>query len=771
MSNGTITKHTSGPFVTAGYADAPLLDLLTALGHGNGSGSTEEFINLPSHVAYNAANFGNPSDSDSVKATAAIVAAKAAGVKYVWVPASMRPSAATFDPAVMMVREGQGNWDEFDIIAYGADRTGAVDSYTAIQTCLDHCDTGTLPSRTVRIPPTSARFLHSKPLLMKVSGTKLLGCSQSISSGTGQSRLTAAYSYGQGVIVTDAAIQVTDIIPALATGTGSAWKPSSPTLQSFNLRESATLDIHGLAALTVELYYKPDALMACNLITSGGRYSSLDAFASAFSLDVTSSQPRFTVNLSTSGTKSVTGGTLSAGTTYHIAGTYDGSTVRLFLDGALVASTAGTGTIVQDVAEEVEVGVSHDIQPNLTTSKNAPPGTIDSPHVSDSARYVAPFTKPTAKFIADAHTLIVLNFVEQVGPCSKASITSGGVAWLWFRESSTALAGAASCEIRGIQFSAAVEAGGISVGPNSGNLIVDQCSFYNCRTGIFAPFGDAYFWRFSNLYLNTISRHGIAIGSPGIGQMENIQIFGAAFPLLLMSSLMPVTNVYIVGTANLINGLVLGNVNSSPSAGISLRSVTVDTESGPGTTFRGSLRLIAGCGVRAEGCIFESAQNLAALYIEGGASAYLFDNCLIAGTTSAMTAHGTFTRPVKFRDCVKSASLPWSDTAGTATAIQSGRLDKAFSATPTLDFNDASEWTIGQLSDNITAQTWQYAGDGQPIVVRYHQNDSAAKTVAAPSNVIGWTAISATLGSISEFRGSYDQGLGKFVGSMFAGLT
>src|SRR5881396_622311 len=71
------------------------------------------------------AGSGDYSGTTVQKITAAIVAAVAAGAKYVWVPQSMLPydaSLVTFNNAVQMLREG-GNPAVYDVLAYGGNAT------------------------------------------------------------------------------------------------------------------------------------------------------------------------------------------------------------------------------------------------------------------------------------------------------------------------------------------------------------------------------------------------------------------------------------------------------------------------------------------------------------------------------------------------------------------------------------------------------------------------------------------------------------------------
>lgn len=136
VSRGTITKHTNATIATGANLSEPVLDLLVAMGHNNGTSTTEEFVTLPAQpYHYNAANFGDPGDTSETKINAMIARIVADGAtptnqRFGFVPASMIPYTPTLgipdsthvkhNAAVHMVREGQGNWAEYDVLAYGA---------------------------------------------------------------------------------------------------------------------------------------------------------------------------------------------------------------------------------------------------------------------------------------------------------------------------------------------------------------------------------------------------------------------------------------------------------------------------------------------------------------------------------------------------------------------------------------------------------------------------------------------------------------------------
>jgi hypothetical protein len=102
---------------------------------------------------------------------------------------------------------------------------------------------------------------------------------------------------------------------------------------------------------------------------------------------------------------------VSKGITHHVAVTYDGSNARLFLDGVLLKTVSASGTwtvLPYESFMTADQGVG--IYPGMQSTGGTPPAYYDSLRISNSARYTAAFTPPTAKFANDSNTLFLLNF-------------------------------------------------------------------------------------------------------------------------------------------------------------------------------------------------------------------------------------------------------------------------------------------------------------------------------------------------------------------------
>jgi Concanavalin A-like lectin/glucanases superfamily len=96
---------------------------------------------------------------------------------------------------------------------------------------------------------------------------------------------------------------------------------------------------------------------------------------------------------------------------HHVALTYEGSTLRLFIDGVLAGSTAASGTWTIPPYESFELAdQSPSIYLGSGTTTNVTPAFYDSIRISNTARYTSNFTPPTAKFTADASTMFLENF-------------------------------------------------------------------------------------------------------------------------------------------------------------------------------------------------------------------------------------------------------------------------------------------------------------------------------------------------------------------------
>ncbi len=110
--------------------------------------------------------------------------------------------------------------------------------------------------------------------------------------------------------------------------------------------------LHPTTALTMEAWVKP---------TGGGNYARIADTSEATLISKWGGGNNFTFLLNVNGSqKAIIAPTAyTTGTWYHVAGTYDGSAVKLYVNGTLIDSVAATGPITTS-ANALRLGLGHD---------------------------------------------------------------------------------------------------------------------------------------------------------------------------------------------------------------------------------------------------------------------------------------------------------------------------------------------------------------------------------------------------------------------------
>jgi hypothetical protein len=309
----------------------------------------------------------------------------------------------------------------FDVVTYGADPTGATSSAVAVQSAVDAaCKAGS--GNDVFFPVGSYAF--ERPVLVHCNGLTLEGAGRLASS-------LRTSTDSPSFVVEAATMTGVDIAPALV-GTGSAMKTDGSSYW-LELRDATTVELDGLGAFTAEAFVNLTSTTTgyAGIVQSNGclgTTSPLPGCTSAFTLGTVGGSLSGSVNV---GGTSVTlaGPSLSTAVTHHVALTYDGTTARLFLDGALADAAATTGSLAQGSHEDVTLGPMT-AGFDATVTNPAVAGVIDSVRLSSTARYSGAFTAPTSKLASDASTLIVVNFDQVAYGATQAIGTSGATVWL-----------------------------------------------------------------------------------------------------------------------------------------------------------------------------------------------------------------------------------------------------------------------------------------------------------------------------------------------------
>jgi hypothetical protein len=256
-------------------------------------------------------------------------------------------------------------------------------------------------------------------------------------AGTSGSGSHPTWATTQGSTTTDGTVtwQMAMTGTSLATGAGSTLDTVSQEFFPgagyggnngfFELSNSTGIDrkANGLGAFTIEFYVnmidnvtsqiiylfgaEPGYPMPSNIpavrIMLYNSEGSCTGNCLAFSADIGGSNVTAFTTLAA--------GSMTSGVTHHVALTYDGTTVRLFKDGTLVASAAATGTWTVPAYES---WMLDDYLPNIYPGGNPNNGLYhayyDSFRIEGRALYTSNFTAPTAKFAHDGWEIILLNF-------------------------------------------------------------------------------------------------------------------------------------------------------------------------------------------------------------------------------------------------------------------------------------------------------------------------------------------------------------------------
>jgi hypothetical protein len=418
-----------------------------------------------------------------------------------------------------------------------------VDDEPAISAALTAGSLMSIPNE-VRLL-TNKTYRIGKPTRQRGSLTKYSG------GGKSNTVVTPAYSHGIQHIVCPAVYPAFRTGASLLTGTGL----SHPLANNhwLNLRDCQLLDLNGLAAFTAELTCKFTSAPAADsaILASNGRRDDKTTYDTCFKLG-TNGGP-LTAYITVAG---VTYALASAvvpvnGGQYHLALTFDGANARFFVNGVLAATQAAVGTLTQAINEDVTLGPTIDRWPDGAILNGAAPVSVDSVRVSQTARYVAGFSAPTAKFVSDANTLMLLNFDSQYDMFTVGN-TKTGNAHLFTREDSLVGVGNSSnCAVSDIWFkSNGAQAGVVFTYFIGGD--VDRIRVDSTVWGIL-------FW--NNCYETRITRpHVVAGGAArfcianvvqgGIFCLDAPLLIGSAYQLIVYSGSIRSDNAWHQGESN-----------------------------------------------------------------------------------------------------------------------------------------------------------------------------------------------------------------------------
>lgn len=314
-----------------------------------------------------------------------------------------------------------------NILDYGAVGDDSTDCTAAIQAALDACSAGD------RVFVPHGTFRVSKPIRLNKSQVTLAGdgrwgsilknqaafCGCVLAMGPTEAAMPTTTALGNG-----AALDMSQLVVGLPGDSGNAY---------INMREAHTMELNGSASVCWELHVRTPAAWPESplwvLGSQGLRFASQGPHVSYQLVSAVPGGLAFSVDIGGT-TRQVSTGALSTSTYYHIAVDFDGSTLRMFVNGSMTGSAAAAGAIVQKSYETAYLGACSMRWPysNARTLDQLA-CVVDSVRVS-SSRYTSGFTPPAqGKLALDASTKYLCNFDETHLGFTKAYVSGGGAVW------------------------------------------------------------------------------------------------------------------------------------------------------------------------------------------------------------------------------------------------------------------------------------------------------------------------------------------------------
>lgn len=260
----------------------------------------------------------------------------------------------------------------------------------AIQTAIDAVEAA--GGGAVDLRPAS--YALTAPLRIHESNMELVGTS-------GRANLATSNSfYGPMLHIGPDRTADLPLAAALLGGSGNSIQIGPSMTGVLDLRQGAGLDLNGATSLCVEFSIRPDSLTDFRQICgSFGIRRSGETAAQGISLSH-SSGGALSLSFKCGGVThslAAPSSSLAINTTAIVCFDYDGSTIRLFVDGALVDSEAATGGINMEAHEGFFLGAVPSAWPDGgAVWSDGLAARIDAFRVSNSRRTSA-YTAPTTK--------------------------------------------------------------------------------------------------------------------------------------------------------------------------------------------------------------------------------------------------------------------------------------------------------------------------------------------------------------------------------------
>jgi hypothetical protein len=623
----------------------------------------------------------------------------------------------------------------FNVRDFGAKPDDYTDNWAQIQAAIDAASVGYGPYGAVFVP--RGIYHVSKPLHI-TRGIKFYG------AGRGETTITAFTSEQGPVMVVSPPVSAgyngIPTAPSLATGAGNSMYLNGTYDYLLNLREGGAVELDGRTSLTVELFYKPDQSVTVgtyNIISSSGVATGPDGNLSVAIHHGTNDQVVTYLNIN-GVLQSVVSplNTLVKGNTYHIALTYDGSMMRLFINGAMKGSLAVSGAIKQRAHEDFTIGPK--VQSFLENTFDGPmtKGWVDSVRISSTARYTADFTPPTAKHANDGNTLFLLNFDNNYDQFTTAT-TMYGAQTLFLRRFGGGMGQVGNFHLSDMAF--------IGTGPEFMYMVtslIENVEITAARRGLHLV---------NNCYLNRLTsvrviaqgsaQFGIGIGAAsGVLTMSDIVIAGAHYPFYMDTSSAVIHGLWVEEAQGTEIGAVFKGTSNSTAV---VEHPVFSTETNP-TTVKYSIAEVGFGALTLLGGVLETSASAPHVGVFGGGTVvHVAGNYTAAGVPPASVFQivAPPTNPVQLIAPMQQwISIPYADNmsyvqVGSAKANQSCTgTDKAsgINATGGLTCGPVAGYTLTLMNTGANApansSTYYFGGD----ILDYNNTSFDAAKIEAP---------------------------------------
>ena len=595
----------------------------------------------------------------------------------------------------------------YNVRDFGAVPGDNTDQWAPIQAAIDAASGGTTDGTYGIVYVPRGTYHVSKPLHI-THGIRFYGAGRNATTIT-----SYAAEQGPVLVVSPPVSQGYTGIPtgpALATGAGNSMYLDGTNNYELNLRDGGAVELDGRSRLAIEFFYKPN--FSCpsgqqyNIISSSGSITGPDG-TQALVIQHSGSDAVLAV-LTIGGAVKVLlspNNVLQPGNVYHIALTYDGSTIRLFVNGVMQASQAATGTITQKAAEDFVIGPKVYGFMETTFMNSMTIGWIDSVRLSSYERYTANFTPPTAKFPYDGNTMFLLNFDNNYDQFTTAS-TMYGTQTLFLRRFAGGMGQVGNLHLADMSF--------IGIGPEfmyTVTSMIDNVQVTASRRGL-QFINNCYLNRVNSLRVigqsSTLFDFGVGAAS-GVLSLEDLDVSGGHYPFYTDSSSVSVNGLWIEENTGTEVGMVLkGNLGDSST----IVQPEISAETNPASV-RNAVAIVGMGSVVMTGGNIETTNGVASVYVAGGGTiTHVGGNYVAVGTLPA-SIYQIATPPTNSVQLIspiqEGTNIPWADNLG---AIQTS-------------FGLGYTLTLMNVSANSPANATSYYVGGDVIDTNNTNFDSA----------------------------------------------